>query len=159
MQKLILDTPVDVEFKLIGISASLEPFKLAFLINKNLKMLFERTDDDIKLIYKKMEINFALYSFCDTKTDCVLYFIQNKSEYIDQKIKFVSSLFEDEEQLIGKFLLESHKQCDYFIKIEDEFERFKIKKLIMDLNDIPQIISAYEIPTESVKSPEYLTFE
>lgn len=159
MQKLILETTVDNDFKLIGLNANLEPFKLAFLINNNLQFLFCRNKEDITLIHKSFQINFALFSYCDPKTDCILYFIQNKSEYIDQKHKFVASLFENDEHVIGKHLIESHKQCDYFIKIEDEFQSFKIKKLIMQLNEIPQIVSAYEIPIETLKSPENLIFE
>jgi hypothetical protein len=50
-------------------------------------------------------------------------------------------------------------QSDYLIKIEDEFDRFKITKLLLDLNEIPQIISAYEISSKHVKSPENLIFE
>lgn len=159
MAKLILDTPVDTDFKLIGLNANLEPFKLAFLINKKLHLSFSRKEEDIILIHQGYQINFALYSYRDPKTECVLYFIQNKSEYIDQKPKFVASLFGNDEQIIGKFLMESHKHCDYFIKIEDESKRFKTKKLSMQLNEIPQIVSSYEVPTETLKSPENLTFE
>lgn len=159
MVKLILDTPVDTNFKLIGLNANLEPFKLAFLINKKLNLSFSRKEEDIIVIHKGYQINFALYSYYDLKSECVLYFIQNKSEYIDQKPKFVASLFENDKQIVGKFLIESHKQCDYFIKIEDESERFKTKKLTMQLNEIPQIVSSYEILTETLKSPENLTFE
>ncbi|MBS3738582.1 IPExxxVDY family protein [Mesohalobacter halotolerans] len=159
MAKLILDTPIDIDFKLIGLNANLEPFKLAFLINQKLHLAFRRKEEDITLIHQGYKINFALYSYCDPKTECVLYFIQNKSKYIDQKPKFVASLFENEQEVMGKFLIESHKQCDYFIKIEDESKRFKTKKLSMQLNEIPQIVSAYEIATETLKSPENLTFE
>ena len=159
MRKLVLTTSIDLDFKLIGINASLELFKLAFLINKNLSMQFIRTKKDVKMIYKNSKIYFSLYAFCDPKTTCKLYLIQNKSVYVNQKPKFATSLFEDQQEFMGKQLIKANLQSDYLIKIEDEFDRFKIKKLIHDLNEIPQIISAYEIPNESINSPENLIFE
>ena len=159
MRKMLLNTFLDLEFKLIGINASLEPYKMAFLINKNLKMQFKRTPKDVEMFHDNLIINFSLYSFCDPKTATKMYFIQNKSKYINQKPKFATSLFKDEDQIIDKHLIKSRLQSDYLIKIEDEFDRFKIKKLLLDLNEIPQIISAYEISLDHVKSPENLIFE
>lgn len=159
MRKMLLNTFIDLDFKLIGINASLEPYKMAFLINKNLKMQFKRTPKDIEMFHENLMTNFSLYTFCDSKTASKMYFIQNKSKYIDQKPKFATSLFEDQDQTIDKYLIKSHLQSDYLIKIEDEFDRFKIKKILLDLNEIPQIISAYEISPSHIKSPENLIFE
>ena len=159
MRKLVLNREVDTSFKLIGLNASIEPYKLAFLINKNLKTYFCRSKYDVEMLLKNNIIYFSLYTYCDQKTSCNLYFVQNKSKYIDQSPKFATTLFDNQEQTVGKNLLNSHKHSDYFIKIEDEDDRFKIKKMILELNDIPQIISAYEIFSEDVKSPENLIFK
>lgn len=159
MHKLLLNTIIDVDFKIIGISASVEAYKLVFLINKTLKTQFVRTPQDVELLHKNYSVNFSLFSYTDQKTACKLYFIQNKSKYIDQNPKFVRSLFENEEHPVDKHLIGSHKQSDYLIKIEDEFDRFKIKKMLHNLNDIPQVISAYEINAEDIKTPQHLIFE
>jgi len=159
MPKLLLNKYIDLDFKLIGINASLEPFKMAFLINKHLNMQFKRTQHDAELIYNKYSIYFALYAYHDTKTDTKFYFIQNKSKYTNIKNEQGLSLFDGQKQIMGKRLIDSKLQSDYLIKIEDEFDRFKIKKLIIDLNEIPQLISAYEITVDSINSPENLIFE
>lgn len=159
MRKLVLDTSINSGFKLIGLNASIEPFKLAFLINKNLKTQLVRARYDVEMLEKNNTVYYALYTYCDPKTSCNLYFVQNKTKYIDQNPKFVTTLFDDQEQILGKHLLNSHRHSDYFIKIEDEYDRFKIKKMILELNDIPQIISAYEIYSEDIKSPENLIFK
>jgi len=159
MKKMLLDCVSDSEYKLIGINASVEAYKLVYLTNSILKTKFKRTKNDIELIYNGFQINFSLFSYIDIKTHCKLYFIQNKSKYIDQNPNFVGSLFNFEEQQVNKYLLNSHKQCDYFIKIEDEFDTFKIKKILHDLNDIPQIISAYEINTSQIRDSKHLIFE
>lgn len=159
MRKLVLDTSIDTSFKLIGLNASIEPFKLAFLINENLNTQFRRARYDVEMFERNNIIYYALYTYYDPKTSCNLYLVQNKSKYIDQSPKFVDTLFDDQEQTVGKNLLNSHKHSDYFIKIEDEFERFKSKKMILELNDIPQIISAYKIFIDDVKKPENLIFK
>jgi hypothetical protein len=159
MRKLLLKSLIDLDFKLIGISASEEPFKMAFLMNTFLKTHFKRAKNDVELITKKINVSFSLYTYEDPKTTRKLYFVQNKSQYIDQNPKFANSLSKNQEQILGAYLLKSHKQSDYLIKIEDEFDRFKIKKMIHDLNEIPQIISAYEINREEIKSPGHLIFE
>lgn len=159
MRKLVLNNDIDTNFKLIGLNASIEPYKMAFLINKNLKTKFCRARYDVEMLQKDNLIYFSLYTYSDEKTSCNLYFVQNKSKYIDQSPKFAKTLFDNQEQTVGKNLINSHKHSDYFIKIEDEFDRFKIKKMILDLNDIPQIISAYEILSEDIKSPENLIFK
>jgi glycyl-tRNA synthetase (class II) len=159
MKKMLLDTIADVEYKLIGINASIEAYKIVFLINSHLKTRFKRTSFDVEMHHKTFNISFLLYAYSDHKTASKIYFVQNKSKYIDQNPKFVSSLFGIEEQQINTYLINSHKQCDYFIKIEDEFDRFKIKKMIHDLNEIPQIISAYEINVKDLKTPQHLIFD
>lgn len=159
MRKLVLKTFVDLNFKLIGINASLESYKMVFLINKNLKIKFRRSATDVEMFDDNTKINFSLYTFCDPKTESKMYFIQNKSKYINQKPKFVTSLFDDQEQICDKHLVKSHLKSDYLIKIEDEFDRFKTKKILINLNEIPQIISAYEISSHYIKSPENLIFE
>lgn len=88
-----------------------------------------------------------------------MYFIHNKSKYTNHQSKFANSLFDNEKQVYDKHLIKLRLQSDYLIKIEDEFDRFKIKKFILDLNKIPQIVSAYKIPSEHIKSPENLIFE
>ncbi|MGX1024717.1 IPExxxVDY family protein [Psychroflexus sp. MBR-150] len=159
MPKLVLNKFTDFDFKLIGLNASIEPFKMAFLLNKHLEMQFERTKEDVELIYKNYCIFFALYTYYDVKADTKLYFVQNKSKYINLKPEQTTSLFDNQSQVIKKHLVESKLQSDYLIKIEDEFNRYKTKKLIIELNEIPQLISAYEIKTDSIKSPENLIFE
>lgn len=159
MRKLVLDTSIDSGFKLIGLNASIEAFKLAFLINKNLQTKFKRARYDVEMFANQNIIYYALYTYFDPKTSSNLYFVQNKSKYIDQSTKFVTTLFENQERSLRKNLLNSHKHSDYFIKIEDEFDRFKVKKMVLELNDIRQIISAYEILSDEVKTPENLIFK
>jgi len=159
MRKIILNTLIEEKFKLIGINASIEPYKLAFLINKHLRMSFTRSTEDVEVVHKEQIIYYLLYKYQDPRSTCKLFFVQNKSKYRDQSSKFVNSLFETQDHFASQYLVSSRKQTDYFVKIVDEFDRFKLRKMILELNDIPQIISAYEIPSGDVKSPENLIFE
>jgi len=157
MQKLILDN-FQKEFGLIGICSSLEGYKLAFLVNKKLNINFRKTRTDVLLNAKQAELNFELYKYEDAKTKSTLYLVQNKSKYNHLKTEDSTSLFQVE-QTIYEYLIQSHKQAEYLLKIEDDFNSYTIKALISSLNEIPQLISAFEIPFEEIKSAENLIFE
>ena len=157
MYKLVLDN-FHKEFGLIGICSTLEGYKLAYLINKQLNVNFSKTRSDVILNFNQMDLSFELYRYEDFKTESTLYLVQNKSKYNTNWEKTSNSLFEVE-QTIYKYLIQSHKQAEFLLKIEDESMHYKSKALISALNEIPQLISAFEIPFNEIKSAENLIFE
>ncbi len=157
MYKLDLDN-FQKEFDLIGICSTLEGYKLAYLVNKKLKINFCKTRTDVTLTEKQAELNFELYKYEDDKTKATLYLVQNKSKYNQTKSEEPHSLFQVD-QTIYRYLIKSHKQAEFLLKIEDDFNSFTIKTLISALNEIPQLISAFEIPFNEIKSAENLIFE
>lgn len=157
MYKLVLDN-FQKEFGLIGICSTLEGYKLAYLINKKLKINFSKTRADVLLNVNQTELHFELYKYEDLKTKSILYLVQNKSKYNQTNAADTTSLFQVE-QTIYKYLIQSHKQAEFLLKIEDDFNAFTIKTLIASLNEIPQLISAFEIPFNEIKSAENLIFE
>ena len=157
MHKLVLDN-FQKEFGLIGICSSLEGYKLAFLVNKKLNINFHKSRTDVILNLKQAELNFELYKYEDYKTKSTLYLVQNKSKYNQNKTEDLNSLFQVE-QTIFNYLIQSHKQAEFLLKIEDDFNTYTLKTLISSLNEIPQLISAFEIPYNEIKSAENLIFE
>jgi len=157
MYKLVLDN-FQKEFGLIGICSTLEGFKLAYLVNRKLNINFYKTRTDLSLSAKNTEHNFELYKYEDSKTKSTLYLVQNKSKYNQHKAEDTTSLFQVE-QTIYNYLITSHKQAEFLIKIEDDFNSFTMKAFVSALNEIPQLISAFEIPFDEIKSAENLIFE
>ncbi len=70
-------------------------------------------------------------------------------------------LFGDEihEEVVTKYLLPEFKKVDFFLKIASEYDTKPIRKLLMQLNEIDQVISAFIVEVSEVKSRENLIFD
>ena len=70
-------------------------------------------------------------------------------------------LFDDEasKEVITKFLIPEFKKVDFFLKIASEYETPPIRKLLMQLNEIDQVISAYTLEQQQIKSKDNLIFD
>lgn len=156
MYKLTLDSFQET-FSLIGISSNLEGFKIAYLINKKLGFNFYKPRQDILMKHDGKVLKFEIFKFYHNKTESTLYLVQNKSSFKKNKKNVVNALF-DMDETINKYLINSHKQAEYLIKIEDDFGHFYVKSLVSSLNEIPHLVSAFEIPFEDLKTPENLIF-
>ena len=49
-------------------------------------------------------------------------------------------------------------KVDYFLKLEGEFTQHRIDKINEVINEIPQVITSYNIDTNTLKSKEFLIF-
>jgi hypothetical protein len=157
MYKLELDSFYN-DFNLIGISATIEGFKIAYLINKKMGFNFSKCRNDVMMKVKNNSLAFEIFKFHNQKTRSTLYLVQNKSTYTLQTTSASNALF-DVDQTLHKYLINSHKQAEYLIKIEDDYNHMNTKAMVSSLNEIPQLVSAFEIPFEDIKSPENLIFE
>lgn len=156
MYKLSLDSFQET-FSLVGISSNLEGFKIAYLINKKLGFNFAKPKEDVLMTYDGEVLNFEIFKFFYKKTQSTLYLVQNKTSFKKNKKTITNTLF-DVDETVNKYLIDSHKQAEYLIKIEEDFDHFNTKHLVSSLSEIPQLVSAFEIPFENIKSPENLIF-
>ena len=63
------------------------------------------------------------------------------------------------EKATTHYLLPEMKNVDYFLKIQTDYGSFPIESLISEINKIKQIISAYFVETEKIKSKNNLIFD
>ena len=66
-------------------------------------------------------------------------------------------MFEEETKRVAN-LLPEYKNVDCFLKIESSSEDVNIKKLLSEINQINQIVTAYQIEVTQIKSIENLIF-
>ena len=64
----------------------------------------------------------------------------------------------DKETMIT-YLIPELKKVDYFLKIQSDFDKLGTKILVNQINEIKQIISAYQVEPETLKSRENLIFD
>jgi hypothetical protein len=62
-------------------------------------------------------------------------------------------------ETVVTYLLPEHKRADFFLKIYSDFEIIPMRKLVFEINQIKQVISAYTIDAEELKSKSNLIFD
>ena len=77
--------------------------------------------------------------------------------FLVDKITIIIVLFEEETKRVAN-LLPEYKNVDCFLKIESSSEDVNIKKLLSEINQINQIVTAYQIEVTQIKSIENLIF-
>ena len=142
----------EAQFSLIALHTSFEDYTLAYWLNKQLKTKFKRQRKDLDL---NTAVSFSVFDWLDIKTDAYWSLVSNKHIGIStQKTEdlFSEVLFEKQQHLVPE-----HPKVDYFLKIEDE-GYINTSKLVVQLKQIPLIVTAFTIDQNQLKSKNNLIF-
>ena len=142
---------LEKDYKLIAIHSDIEPYKLAFEINKKLKIQLKRSSFDLS--FKNKSSIFDLYKHISEVFNTKLYLILNKST--DKKKIEGQLLFENFDE--QSYLIPELRKAQYLLKIEGG--GFDIDSLLKKLNEIDNVISSYTTEISSIKSKYNLIFE
>ena len=156
MQIHALDFDISFEetFSLIGIHTVVEDYKLAYLLNKNLQTHFSKTAEELKFENEKNEACFSLYHYEETNCEYDWYLISNSVR--TENSNNTSELLLSSE--ITTYLIPEKKKVDYFIKISGDTNYTHVAKVIEKIKKIDQVVTAYRIDKNSLKSKDFLTF-
>ena len=145
--KLDYDDFLDDDFELLAIHTSLESYRLAYFMNTTFNIQFKRTE---------VIEDFDFYEFNDEKNQSLWNLVGNKAFIENTAIsKNKESIF-FESQKSRIFLLPEYKKVDYFLKIENSI--CNTKKVMLKMNDIPQIITTFAVDITALKSKNNLIF-
>jgi len=158
VHKLILDDVFDEAlFSLIGIHCMLEDYRLAYLINKHLGITLIRKPSDLD--YNNGKSSYSIFEWEDKKQLTTWNLVSNvckKESY--QQVNY-KSLFENQDKITRTtHLIPEHKRINYFLKIGNEFNLSNEKYILNSILKIPQIVTAYSIDSNQLKSKDNLIF-
>ena len=158
--KLVLDEFFEQPFKLFAIHASVEDYRMAFLLNKNLGLRLKRARKDVDIRRNSAVSLFELYEFEDEINYCSYFLVGNVSRSKVEGRKESRSLFEEEPESLQKsFLLPEFRQVDFFLKIEEDIEGISESTLLNQIKGVAQVSMAYPIEFDAIKSKENLIFD
>ena len=156
----LLDWDMEEEpFVLIGIHSTTEPYRMAYFINKYLKVCFKRQLKDQDITLQDYIARYPVYHYRDVDQNASLYLIPNHCKAQIKSISSAGLFATNQVDEIKSTLIKEYRTVDYFLKIEKDPEHFPLKKLLSDLNQIPQVISVYQTDTATIKNTYYLIFE
>lgn len=160
VQKLVLD-PFEDDYELIAIHCSLESYRLAFSLNKFVNLRLKRKQSDIHFQYKESTASFPFFQYKDPFKYTTYSLVKNKfKSQVTEPIQAQQGLFaEPEKKYVTKYLLPEVKNVDYLLKIETDVSELSSKLLLHNLQQIPQLVTAYMVDYTNFKSKNNLIFE
>lgn len=159
--KLLFDDEFEEPFTLIAIHSSEEEYKVAYLMNKHLHTRFHRRKVDIDFTFDGLTTHFPIFDYTDEINYNQFYLVANKCRTFEASLQSSGGLFAemDSEKAKDHFLLPEFKKVDYFLKIYSDFENITVSTFTSEINKIKQIISAYIVETDNIKSKNNLIFD
>lgn len=159
IHKLFEDDFEEDNYTLIAIHCSTEDYRLAYLLNKNLNLKLARKREDLD--YNYMEASFSIYEWDDEQNFVKWNLVANTSKKEVERIASAGSLFSNQggKRLVSKYLIPERKKVDYFIKVENEAFMKSAKLIVSKINAIAEVITAYTINPNQLKSKNNLIFE
>ncbi len=158
--KLILEDDFQEEFSLIAIHCSEEPYMMAYMLNKQMSLRLFRKELDVDFSNQGLDISFPIFEYEDELNYFLYNLVANKNKSLSAKVHSSGGLFNDisSDKTITTFLLKEFKNVDYFLKIRSDYEKVNTRNLISTINEIEQVISAYTIDNDKIKSKNNLIF-
>ncbi len=159
--KLIYEEEMEEPFTLLAIHSSEEEYKVAYLLNLHLNTRFKRRRVDVDFSTNGLMISFPIFDFEDERNYSQYYLVANKCRTMEASLQSSGGLFSElnHDKATDHFLLPEFKKVDYFLKIYSDFENVSLKTLISQINNIEQIVSAYVVETDAIKSKNNLIFD
>ncbi|RMB63259.1 IPExxxVDY family protein [Dokdonia sinensis] len=157
--KLVLENDISYDFTLIAIHCSLEPYYLAFLLNKHLKIKLERRRKDVLLNFAGLEAGFPLFQYEDDYRYLTYQLLQNRVR-ISVAREEKDGLFGFENNGTKRYVfMQELPKVDFMLRIVDDGSAFAKAKTITTLNQITQIVTAYNVEVTTLKAKENLIIE
>lgn len=160
LHKLTLDDDIHEEYSLIAIHCSEEAYKIAYLLNKFVGLRLVRREVDLEYSNDGLEITFPLYEYENSLQYTNYNLVANKCKSPTANVQSSSGLFGSTlAGTVTTYLIPEYKKADYFLKIYSDFEVIPLRKLVADINEIKQVISAYSVDLIDIKSSSNLIFD
>lgn len=142
MAKNKLQVTYDYNFTLLALNASVKAYKLAWSINKELKLELSKCDN-IQIEFKqRRDLNVVNY--------------KDESEY--RTIRLIRNRAEESEEQFDAFVVPELKNFDYFIILENESSTFDENSFFTKIKEIPFVLFATKVEIEALKSRDNLIF-
>lgn len=160
-RKLFFDDEIEEDFLLVAIHCSEEEYKMAYLLNSHLGTKFVRRPKDLDITYKAVKSIYPIYGYEDVNKGILYHLISNRGQSQILNASENVGLFDSNwyDNPAHKYLIPELKKVDYFLKIESESDSMAIQIMISQISSIKEVISAYLVENENIKSKDNLIFD
>ncbi|MCF7567316.1 IPExxxVDY family protein [Sabulilitoribacter arenilitoris] len=159
VRKLVLDDVFEEAlYTLIAIHCTIEDYRLAYLLNKHLGINLVRKPSDLDC--KKDKSAYSIFEWKDNKQLTTWNLVSNickTQETLPQNNQ--QSLFSTQEYITKTFnLISEYKDVNYFLKIDNDNNFSKEAYILSHILNIPQVVTAFSVDVNQLKSKDNLIF-
>lgn len=160
VHKVYIEEFEEDDYYIIAIHTSLEDYRLAYFINREIAIRLSKNDSDIQSQVKEGETSFARFTFEDEKNDITWNLVQNKNEIEGKENTITQDLFSNSENSFSSsaYLLPEYKKVDFFLKIENAEKDINITEIVSKISAIDSIKMVYNVDKDKIKSKNNLIF-
>ena len=160
IHKIFIEDFEEEDYHLIALHTSIEDYRLAYFLNRELGIELNKSKYDIPLQIKKVKTSFARFTFEDEKKLILWDLVQNKNEIQNTENVSTIDLFSNTKNSFtsSAYLLPEYNKVDFFIKIENAANEFNIDDIISIISKIDAINLVYSIEKYKIKSKNNLIF-
>lgn len=153
-KQYILNEPIDIDFKIIGLVTDLDHVECCYVVNKCLGSTFGRALQDVELLHKKDWLFFPTYTYKDRLKNINWVLLKNGSAP-DEKYK---SLFTDVERIKSDllYLISDRKDVDYFLIFHPPYYPQELNEMKENLRQMDQFGAVFQIDVNGLEHPDYL---
>ncbi|MFZ4105304.1 IPExxxVDY family protein [Flavobacterium sp.] len=160
IHKIHIEDFEEDDYHLIALHTSLEDYRLAYFLNKELGIALCKCKFDIPLQVKKVKTSFARFTFEDEKKVILWNLVQNKNEVENIENIDATDLFSNSKNSFSSsvYLLPEYKKVDFFVKIENAANEIDLDKVIAKISKMDAVNLAYSLVKDKIKSKNNLIF-
>jgi hypothetical protein len=160
IHKIFIEDFEEEDYHLIALHTSIEDYRLAYFLNRELGIELNKSKYDIPLQIKKVKTSFARFTFEDEKKLILWDLVQNKNEIQNTENVSTIDLFSNTKNSFttSAYLLPEYNKVDFFIKIENAANEINIDDIISIISKIDAINLVYSIEKYKIKSKNNLIF-
>jgi len=160
IHKIHIEDFEEDDYHLIALHTSLEDYRLAYFLNKELDIALCKCKLDIPLHVKKVKTSFVRFTFEDEKKVIQWNLIQNKNLVENIENINAADLFSNSKNSFSSsvYLLSEYKKVDFFVKIENVANEIDLDNVIAKISKIDAVKLTYSIAKDKIKSKNNLIF-
>ena len=157
LHKLFVDDFEDDDFTLLAIHCTLDEFRIAYLLNKHFNIRLTRKSQDLDFEY--INASYSLFEWEDSAHFTNWFLVSNICKKEENALVSSGLLFENSTKIMRTHnLIPEYKNVNFLLKIENEGNPINEKTIISKIQEIPQIVTVYNIDCTQLKSKENLIF-
>ncbi|AKA34882.1 IPExxxVDY family protein [Flagellimonas lutaonensis] len=139
-------------FELIAVHSSLDDYAMAYVLNKHLGLRLKRNKSDHQI---GQGATYPVFGFFDEVSDFEYTLFRNKCMVVGDDS--AEGLFKFNAPVQKHYLVQEKKEVDYLLKINADGD-VAVDQIIREINAIPNIITAYRLNVDLLKSKANLIF-